>query len=423
MSCTRYALAWSRRNCVDESVVVHKLVTFMLRAQGNVVSCAAVLNSMLCLFTTGFQRLAECYVHVTCLTSAACLSHDKTWHFLYKKCTVCRLTCTVFRLLFPERPLLSGVGAGTAPAPQQEPLQSAPSSWRDLASSSNPFANPFASPTPDFNPSSGPTDYTASTAAVQQQPQQLPQPSFDQWNAMGQRPAAQQAQHAGQAAQQQAPGAAAMSQPGQVQGYPQQQQGIPPAGQGGAGGVDQSWQSFSSPSDSTAQQAQQAQQPPQHQGTASSDAWGTFDTPLGAGQSAVAPRVAVVDSWASFEAPSMSEQQDSRVAYPSIHSQDSWSAFDNLAASRAPTSSNAPQQAQHAKQAGRQAVGGQAGRDESVTELSVENLGLDPSLQITAMPTAETPRSQRTGDSIAASHCRVCCNCYRLPALLGLQLA
>ena len=224
--------------------------------------------------------------------------------------------------------------------------------------------------------------------------QQLPQPSFDQWNSFGQTPSGPQAGH-------QAPAAAAVSQQGgsQLQGYPQQS---PPQqqGPGGAGSGDQSWQSFSSPFESS---AQQAQQPPQHQGTASSDAWGSFDTPEAAGQGAVAPRVAVVDSWASFDAPASSEAQDARVAYPSVHAQSSPSPFDDLATSRNPAAgsqgiSNAPQQAQHAQQGpGNSQAGRAPGRAASVTELSVENLGLDPSLQITAMPTAQTPRTQQTG--------------------------
>lgn len=344
---------------------------------------------------------------------------------------------------------------------QAETSASQPS-WMSLASSSNPFAQfSFGGPTTEPNPwaTSAQPETAPPTASLQ--PPSMGQPmsavaasaaptsqaSAQQYPSQQQQ-APQQQQQQQQSQQAGLGGWDAFSQPTGAVAYPavdnsrhpdvvnksaqlpagakqlpeQQQYPSPPNGPGdqqGAQGKDpfggSDWAAFGGSGQT---------RPPGHQQPAGGDLWSAFaaqppnqqapqqQQPQ---QSQQQPRAAIIDSWASFDAPSeqsglgapVASQQTSH-GISNMNSQDSWSAFDpnNNAGARSragagaglPPSSSSSQRPQGVGSAGGY-VGGydmaqptSPDRKGSIEEIPVQELGIDPSLTITATPKAGTQR-------------------------------
>ena len=313
----------------------------------------------------------------------------------------------------------------TAPRGQPEPLTTAPS-WMQLANSSNPFSNPFSMQASDPQPNPWatsaapqstpaqqqyPAPPTAATSAQSSQQQQKPGgvppqglgtwDAFDQPGAPVAYPAVDDSRHpdvVNKSAQQPA-GANIMPQ--------QQQYPSPPTGPGAQQAqpaFGQDWAAFGAG-------GQPAQQP-------GGDMWSAFGPGQQQQQAPQSqqqpPRAAIVDSWASFDAPSEQSalgapvvSQQASQGMSNINSQDSWSAFDpnNNAGARSragaaagfppQSSSPSPQQAQQGSNRqqlqGMSAGNGNSGPqatppEDIIEEIPVQELGLDPSLTITAKP-------------------------------------
>jgi len=298
---------------------------------------------------------------------------------------------------------------------QAEPLTTQPS-WMHLANSSNPFSsfmpmdssaaepNPWATTAPQAAPEqqafpSQPMGQAMGSSAHQQQAPQ--QAAFATWDSFDTAapvayPAIDNSRHpdvpsrSGQTQTGTAHAASSAMAPQQQQ----QQYPSPPSGPGpqkAEPAFGQDWAAFGA-------SGQTAAQP-------TTDLWSAFDSPQQQPQSQQQqqqqqppPRAAIVDSWASFDAPS---EQSSALGAPlasqqasqgisNINSQDSWSAMDpgnNAGASSRAGSGGKPSSSSSASQqgqAGRQPIS--PDRKNSIEEIPVQELGLDPSLTIVAKP-------------------------------------
>ena len=201
------------------------------------------------------------------------------------------------------------------------------------------------------------------------------------------------------------PAAAATSAvPQQQQQQQNQQYPAPPTGVVAQQPTELDWAAFGGG------QASQPAPPQQQQPAAAEDIWSSLDRnqqqPPGQKQE---PRAAIIDSWASFDAPSdaaglgapVASQQVSQ-GMSNVNSQDSWGAFD-------PSNSGAGPRAGTAGTAGfpgsasQQPQGGvthttPADRKSSVEEIPAEDLGLE-GLRITAQPKAQPGATQGSGYS------------------------
>ena len=314
--------------------------------------------------------------------------------------------------------------AETAAAkPQPEPLMTQPS-WMQMANSSNPFAsflpadtsanepNPWATSAPQEaaapNQQAFPSQPMGSSALQPGQQQAPQQASFGNWDSFNSAapvayPAVDDNRHP-DVVPLSGMGAAPTATPQQQQQYPSPPSG--PGAQQAAPAFGQDWAAFG-PS------GQAPQQP-------TGDLWtmDAFDKPQ---QQQQQPRAAIVDSWASFDAPSehgalgapMASQQASQ-GISNINSQDSWSAFDpgnntgnntgarsGGAAAGFPAQSSAPSSASSQQARQGQTSNGYGGvqptspsRDNFIEEIPVQAMGLDPSLTITAKPKDSMAPSQ-----------------------------
>ncbi len=276
---------------------------------------------------------------------------------------------------FPSQPM--GQAMGSSAHQQQAPQQAAFATW-DSFDTAAPVAYPAINdsrhpdvPSRSGQPLTGTAQATSTVTAPQQQQQQ----------------------------QQQYP--SPPSGPGPQKAEPAFGQDWAAFGAGGQNATQPTtdlWSAFESPQQQPQSRQQQQQQPP--------------------------PRAAIVDSWASFDAPSeqssplgapMASQQASQ-GISNINSQDSWSAIDpgNNAGARSraglggkpSSSSSASQQGQAGQQpqaaSGGNGYGGNSygrnseayggrqpispDRKNSIEEIPVQELGLDPSLTIVAKP-------------------------------------
>jgi len=324
---------------------------------------------------------------------------------------------------------------------QAEPLTTQ-SSWMHLANSSNPFSsfipmdssaaepNPWATTAPQAAPEQQafpprPMGQAMGSSAHQAGQQQAPQKAaFATWDSFDTAatvayPAIDDSRHpdvpsrSGGQTQTGTTHAASSAMAPQQQ---QQQYPSPPSGPGpqkAEPAFGQDWAAFGA-------SGQTATQP-------TTDLWSAFDSsqqqPQSQQQQQPPPRAAIVDSWASFDAPS---EQSSALGAPlasqqasqgivNINSQDSWSALDagNNAGARSragfpppSSSSSASQQGQAGRQpqaappgdgfggngygGNSEAYGGRQpispDRKNSIEEIPVQELGLDPSLTIVAKP-------------------------------------
>ena len=310
---------------------------------------------------------------------------------------------------------------------QPEPMQSQPS-WMQLASSSNPFSQflPLDSSAADPNPwAATPTPTPAGSQQIPakslaagpgQDVQQQKPAGFGSWNSFEQPapvtyPAIDNSRHpdASKHASQQ-PAAAVRAE--QQQRQQEHQYPAPPTGLGAQqpAGSGQDWAAFGPG-------GQAAQVTPHQQPASSDDIWSSLDRNQPPQQQRQEPRAAIVDSWASFDAPSeapglgapVASQQTSQ-GMSNINSQDSWSAFDpgnnSGARSRAgasATAANPPSSAsstlqQQAPPSGYGSISQRTlpDRKNSIEEIPVQDLELE-GLTITAQPKPGTSQSQSYG--------------------------
>lgn len=310
-----------------------------------------------------------------------------------------------------------------ATKPQSEPLKTQPS-WMQLANSSNPFSQfmPLDNSSPDPNPwaaDSTPTHGGSSAEPMHshQDMQQGKPAGFDSWNSFEQSapvtyPAVDDSRHPDVSSQSShQPAAATGSMPQQQQQQQEYQYPSPPAGVVAQQPAisEQDWAAFA-PGGQTLQAAPQQQQ---QQPAAATDIWSSLNRnqQQPPQQQKQEPRAAVMDSWASFDAPTdsglgapVASQQASQGGVSSVHSYDPWGAFDpgNNNRSRvgaAGTIAGVPSQPQQPAQG---VPGGaiQADRKGSVEEIPVQELGLE-GLRITAQPKPGT--TQAYGYSQAGS--------------------
>lgn len=331
----------------------------------------------------------------------------------------------------PQDSATAAVKAPSEPAAaksQAEPLTSQPS-WMHLANSSNPFSsfipmdssaaepNPWATTAPQAAPEQQtfppqPMGQAMGSSAHQQQaPQQAAFPTWDSFDTAAPvaYPAIDDRRHPD------VPSRSGPTQTGTTHAAssamaPQQQQQYPspPSGPGppkAEPAFGQDWAAFG-PSGQTAAQP-------------TTDLWSAFgSSQQQQQQQQPPPRAAIVDSWASFDAPSEQSSalsappasQQARQGISNINSQDSWSALDpgNNAVARSRTglpppssSSSASQQGQAGRQPQAAPPGNGFGgnseaygarqpispdRKNSIEEIPVQELGLDPSLTIVAKP-------------------------------------
>ncbi len=332
---------------------------------------------------------------------------------------------------------------------EAEPLTSQPS-WMHLANSSNPFSsfipmdssatepNPWATTAPQAAPeqqafppqSMGQAmGSSAHQAGQQQAPQQAAFATWDSFDSAAPvaYPAVDDSRHPDVPSRsgQTLTGTTNASSSAMAPQQQQQQYPSPPSGPGpqkAESAFGQDWAAFGA-------SGQTAAQP-------TTDLWSAFDPPQQQPQSQQQqqqqppPRAAIVDSCASFDAPS---EQSSALGAPvasqqasqgisNINSQDSWSALDpgNNAGARSragfpppSSSSSSSQQGQAGRQpqaappgnsfggnsegyGGRQPIA--PDRKNSIEEIPVQELGLDPSLTIVAKPKEGMAPSQSQYD-------------------------
>lgn len=280
-----------------------------------------------------------------------------------------------------------------------------------LANSSNPFSQfvPLDNSSSDPNPwAADPTPTHAGSSAEpmgsHRDMQQGKPDSFASWNTFEQSapvtyPAVDDSRHPDVSSRSShQPAAATGSMPQQQQQQQEYQYPSPPVGVVAQQPAipEQDWAAFA-PGGQTLQAAPQQQQ---QQPAAASDIWTSLDRKQQQPpqQQKQEPRAAVLDSWASFDAPAdsglgapVASQQVSQGGVSSVHSQDPW-AFDpgNQDRSRVGAAGNAgaPSQPQSQPQQPAQGVPGgpiQSDRKSSVEEIPVQELGLE-GLRITAQP-------------------------------------
>ena len=215
---------------------------------------------------------------------------------------------------------------------------------------------------------------------------------FNSWNTFEQPgpvayPAVDDSRHpdaSGRSSQQ--PAAATTSTVQQQQQYP-----APPTGVGAQQPAGLGWDAFGPG-------GQPSQSAPQQQPAAADDIWSSLDSNQQQPPQKPEPRAAIVDSWASFDAPSdpsglgapVASQQASH-SISNVNSQDSWSAFGPGAAeSRAGAAGTAgvPSSSSQQPQGGVTQLKS-ADRKSSVEKIPAEDLGLE-GLRITAQPKPET---------------------------------
>ncbi|KAL0054820.1 hypothetical protein WJX82_002841 [Trebouxia sp. C0006] len=347
-----------------------------------------------------------------------------------------------------QEPAAASVQAPPEPAAaksQAELLTTQPS-WMHLANSSNPFSsfmpmdssaaepNPWAITAPQAAPEqpafpSQPMGQAMGSSAHQQHAPQ--QAAFATWDSFDTAapvayPAVDNSRHPDVPSRsgQNQTGTAHAASSAMAPQQQQQQYPSPPSGPGpqkAEPAFGQDWAAFGA-------SGQTAAQP-------TTDLWSAFDSPQQHPQSQQQqppPRAAIVDSWASFDAPSeqssalgapMGSQQASQ-GISNINSQDSWSALDpgNNAGARSragfggkpSSSSSASQQGQAGRQQPQAAPGGNGyggnseaygsrqpispDRKNSIEEIPVQELGLDPSLTIVAKPKEGMAPSQSQYD-------------------------
>lgn len=277
-----------------------------------------------------------------------------------------------------------------------------------LANSSNPFSQfvPIDDASSDPNPwaatptpiPAGSQQVTAEPMGSHQEVQQGKPDGFDSWNTFEQSapvtyPAVDDSRHpdAASRSSQQPAAASGMTQQRQQQqeyqfpapstGNVAQQPAIP----------EQDWAAFAP----GGQALQPAPQQP------ASDIWSSLDRnqQQPQQQQKQEPRAAMMDSWASFDAPSdsglgarVASQQVSQGGVSSVHSQDPWNAVDpgnnNRSRVGAADTAGVPSQPQFQPQHPAQGMPGgafQADRKGSVEEIPAQELGLE-GLKITAKP-------------------------------------
>lgn len=270
-----------------------------------------------------------------------------------------------------------------------------------LANSSNPFSqfipmdnsssdpNPWAA-TPTPTPA-GSQQFPAEPLGTHQEMHQDKPAAFGSWNTFEQPgpvayPTIDDSKHPDASARLSHSPAAATSSAVPQQQQQNQQYPAPPTG------VQQptelAWAAFGG--GHVSQSAPQQQQQP----AAADDIWSSLDrNQQQPPQQKQEPRAAIVDSWASFDAPSeapglgapVASQQASQGT-SNVNSQDSWGAFDPSNGSRAGAAGTAG----FPRSASQQRPGGitqpiPADRKSSVEEIPAEDLGLE-GLRITAQP-------------------------------------
>ena len=295
-----------------------------------------------------------------------------------------------------------------------------------LANSSNPFAQfaPLGSSNSDPNPWAAPSSSTPDAlqkspaqplaAAPHQEAEQEKPADFGSWNTFEQAapvsyPAIDDSRHPDVSRQ---TAGVPNAMPQEQQQYP-----APPTGRGAQqqAGFGEDWAAFG-PNGQPSQSAPQQQQP-----APVADIWSSLDRNQQPPQHKQEPRSAIVDSWASFDAPSeasglgapVASQQTSQ-GFSNTNSQYPWSAFDpgnnagarsragaGAAAGRHPPTSTAAQQANQQPPAQPAGYGGisqptSPDRKNSIEEIPMQDLGLE-GLTITAQPKAANAQPQDYG--------------------------
>ena len=189
--------------------------------------------------------------------------------------------------------------------------------------------------------------------------------------------------------------------PQQQQQQQNQQYLAPPTAVGAQQPTELDWAAFGSAGDQSASRPAPQQQQP----AAADDIWSSLDrNQQQPPQQKQEPRAAIIDSWASFDAPSdapglgapVASQQASQ-GMSNVNSQDSWGAFDPSTGSRAAAAGTAgfPSSASQQPQGG-VTQSTPADRKSSVEEIPAEDLGLE-GLRITAQPKAQPGATQGHG--------------------------